>query len=88
MELEDLDNGDMFFGTTWIGMGQAVADSPPPTKIFLISCSFLEKSGKFVCWRPLLQGWRPPPMRNPGSTPDKCSSIQIFLILRRIERYS
>ena len=32
MELEDLDNGDMFFGTTWIGMGQAVADPPPGPK--------------------------------------------------------
>ena len=29
---------------------------PPRTKIFLISCGFLGKSGKFVCWRPLLRG--------------------------------
>ena len=27
--------------------------------MFLISCSSLGKSGKFVCWRPLLEGWRP-----------------------------
>ena len=28
---------------------------PLQTRIFLISCSFLGKSGKFVCWRP---SWR------------------------------
>ena len=33
----------------------------PPlfTKIFLISCSFWGKYGKFVCWRPHLKGWHP-----------------------------
>ena len=31
---------------------QEGAPEAPRTKIFLISCSFLGKSGKFVCWRP------------------------------------
>ena len=35
------------------------ARTPLWTKIFLISCSFLGKSGKFVCWSPLLEGWCP-----------------------------
>ena len=28
-------------------------------QIFSISCSFLEKFGNIVGWRPLLEGWRP-----------------------------
>ena len=51
--------------------GAPGARPPIQTKIFLISCSFLGKSGKFVCWRLLLKGWRPllwrildPPLRS------------------------
>ena len=39
--------------------GGAVTPPPLRSKIFLISCIFLGKPGKFVCWRPLLEGWRP-----------------------------
>ena len=43
---------------------RAVVDprgTPPSlqTNNFLISCIFGGKSGKFVCWRPRLEGWRP-----------------------------
>ena len=31
---------------------------PPRSKIFLISCSCLGRSGKIVGWHPLLEGWR------------------------------
>ena len=43
--------------------------APPPirTKIFLISCSFLGTSGKFVCWRPSCEeSWIPPEMCTRG----------------------
>ena len=48
----------------WRIQGGAPA-RPPLTKMFLLSCSFLGKPGKFVCWRPLLgESWirpcRPP----------------------------
>ena len=39
--------------------GRSTPSPPLRTKIFVISCSFLGKSGKFVCWHPLLKGWRP-----------------------------
>ena len=64
MELEDLDNGDMFFGTTWIGMGQAVAD-PPPDQNFL---NFMQFFGKIwqICILALLPGGLVcTPTRNP-----------------------
>ena len=38
---------------------------PPGVQILSISCSFLGKFGKIICWRPL-----PPPRGNPGSTTD------------------
>ena len=50
----------------------AVADpwgvrrTPPWTKIFLISCSFLGKSGEFVGWHPLLRGILDPPLVSIG----------------------
>ena len=41
------------------GAPLACAPPPPHGPIFLKnSCSFLGKSGKFVCWHPLREGWR------------------------------
>ena len=48
----------IFTGRQWRIQGGV----PLWTKVFLISCSFLGKSGKFVCWRPLLRGILDPPL--------------------------
>ena len=60
MELEDLDNGDMFFGTTWIGMGQAVADSPTPDQNFLNFMQFFGKIWQICMLAPPNAGLAPP----------------------------
>ena len=39
--------------------GRSRRAPPPRPEIFSFSCSFWGKFGKIVCWRPLLEGWRP-----------------------------
>ena len=48
---------------TVLGSKGSRRPAPPWTKCFVISCSFLGKSGKFVCWRPLLRGILDPPLQ-------------------------
>ena len=59
--------------------GTLGAPPPPRTKIFLISCSFLGKSGKCVCWGPLLQRILDPPPGGPKMKPNqkkiKCKPV-------------
>ena len=39
--------------------GGAPSARPPRDQNFFNSMQFFGKSGKCVCWRPLLEGWRP-----------------------------
>ena len=42
-----------------ITSGGSKGGAHPTDQNFLNFMQFLGKSGKFVCWRPLLEGWRP-----------------------------
>ena len=50
-----------FISHNWLVSGGSKGAPPVPlrTKMFLISCSFWEQSGKFVRFSPHLEGWRP-----------------------------
>ena len=69
-----------------LNVPQAVADpkgAPPTAQNVLNFMQFFGKFGKIVCWRPSPGGLAPPPVGNPGFTPDKFIQEKRLLSAKR-----